>query len=230
MKVSRIIEAQSWRSALRELALIVVGVSIALAAGAWYEERKERADEREILDQLGVALRVDRDELSSRYDTEHEVTRDVRAILDHLESGEPYDPDAGLNFGAVRRWVGVRASTAPYEALKSRGFDLITSDSLRLRLIYYYENEFPVLQDAYLNDRQFVMDEVSPYFHAHFYSPDRSTIQLPINYEELSTDPVFANLLVTKLVRLEGRLLPYYEAALDIIDELLDLITDEMPK
>jgi hypothetical protein len=227
VEVPKIIESHGWRSALRELALIVVGVSIALAAGAWYDERRERADEREILDQLAVALRVDRDELSSRYQTEHEVTRDVRAVLDHLESGAPYDPDAGLNFGAVRRWVGVRASTAPYEALKSRGFDLIRDDSLRLRLIYYYENEFPVLQDAYLNDRQFVTDLVYPYFHVHFHSPNRGTIQLPIDYEELSTDPVFANLLVTKLVRLEDRLLPYYEAALALIDELLNLIADE---
>jgi len=228
VKGSQIIRAQDWRSALRELVLIVAGVSIALAAGAWYDERRERGDERKILQLLAVALAVDQEELTAGYETEHEVTREVQAILDHLESDAPFSTDLPLDFGAVRRWVGVRANTAPYEALKSRGFDLISNDSLRLRLIYYYENQFPIVYEAYLNDRQFVTDEVSPYFHEHFYSPDRSTSQLPLDYEQLRADPFFANLLITKLVRLEGRLLPYYEAALGMIDELLGMIEAEL--
>jgi hypothetical protein len=87
------------------LALIVAGVSIALAAGAWYDGLGERADEREVLRQLAAALEVDREGLTTRYETEQQVVADVRALLDQVESDAPYSPDMRLDFGAVRRWV-----------------------------------------------------------------------------------------------------------------------------
>ena len=65
----------------------------------------------------------------------------------------------------------------------------LSSESLRLQLISYYENQFPSLLNSYLNDRAFVMEEVSPYFHSNFRAVDRST-WTPLDYEELRADRI----------------------------------------
>ena len=49
MAVSRLVSAPNWRYALGELLLIVVGVTIALAATTWYEKRQERRVAKELL-------------------------------------------------------------------------------------------------------------------------------------------------------------------------------------
>jgi hypothetical protein len=45
MRVSRLVSAPNWRYAIGEILLIVVDVSIALAASSWYEGRLERRNE-----------------------------------------------------------------------------------------------------------------------------------------------------------------------------------------
>jgi hypothetical protein len=49
MRVSRLVSAPNWRYAVGEVVLIVVGVTIGLAASSWYEGRQERRDELLVL-------------------------------------------------------------------------------------------------------------------------------------------------------------------------------------
>ena len=59
MRVSRLASAPNWRYAVGEVVLIVVGVSIALAATSRYEGRQERRDEILVLQQLRRTLSED---------------------------------------------------------------------------------------------------------------------------------------------------------------------------
>ncbi len=215
----------SWRSAMGELALIVVGVSIALAASSWYDERDERIDEVRVLGQLARALEVDLEELSSRYEIQRNRHQNVTALLQHIEAGGPNAPEVPLS--SVLGWVGVRTNSAPYEALKSRGLELISDESLRLQLIYYYENQFPPLSNAYLNDRAFVRESAYPYFLSNFRQVDPTT-WVPLDYAAVRDDPYFWNLCMTKLTRLQNRILPYFEESLDLVRELLREIDSEL--
>jgi hypothetical protein len=217
--------ATSWRSAIGELVLIIGGVTIALAASSWYDDRQERTDERLVLNQLARALEVDLEELSSRYEIQQNRHQNVTELLQHLEAGGPNPPEVELS--AVLGWVGVRTNSAPYEALKSRGFELISDESLRLQLIYYYENQFPKLLNAYLNDRAFFREMASPYFVSNFRQVARST-WVPLDYAALRDDPYFWNLCMIKLQRLENRILPYFEESLASARDLLEVINDEL--
>ena len=69
MRVSRIFAAANWRHAVGEVFLIVVGVSIALAASSWYEDLQLRDDEAAALAELQATLREDLDRISLAYDT-----------------------------------------------------------------------------------------------------------------------------------------------------------------
>ena len=59
MRASRLVSAPNWRYAVAEVGLIVVAVTIALAATSWYEGRQDRRDEIMVLQQLRQTLSED---------------------------------------------------------------------------------------------------------------------------------------------------------------------------
>jgi type II secretory pathway pseudopilin PulG len=66
--LSRIFRAPNWKYALGELALIVSGILIALAANSWYESRQIREQEIRALKQLSQSLNEDHETLLNRAD------------------------------------------------------------------------------------------------------------------------------------------------------------------
>ena len=54
----------NWRIALGELAIVVVGVFLALSADGWAQQRADRSMERGYLDDLAIDLRSDTAQLS----------------------------------------------------------------------------------------------------------------------------------------------------------------------
>ena len=227
MRVARVFNATNWKYAVGEVLLIVVGITIALAANSWYEDWQERRDERQVLQQLQQALQIDLDEFESRYAVETRVFQNVSALIEHMRSDAVYDPGIVPYFRSVRIWVGVQTNSAPYQALKSSGFDLISSASLQLTLIYYYENQFPRLQGAYLNDRAFAVDRVAPYYLENFRQTEPGTF-IPDDYQKLRSDQYFWNLCMTKLSRLQRRILPSYEESIEMIRGILAAIEIEL--
>jgi len=220
MRVSRIFNATNWKYAIGEVLLIVVGVSIALGANSWYENQQERNNELQVLRQLKQALEVDLAEFESRYNRETEVLESVSIIIEHMQSDAGFDSELLPRFISVLTWVGVRTNSAPYEALKSRGFALISSDSLQLALIYYYENQVPSVLNAYLNDRAWVTDRAVPFYMENFRIAEQG-IYVPDDFQSLMTDKYFWNLCMTKQNRLQNRVLPYYEQSIDMIHDIL---------
>ena len=225
MRISRIFRAVGWRSALGELVLIVAGVSIALAGTAWFEEWQERADEVEVLLQLAEALEDDLARLTSAHNRQRRRLDDVVGLLAHLEGGRSDGENVG--FGSVTGWVGVGTNSAPYEALKSRGLSLISSDSLRLGLVEYYETRFPGLASGNENDRVFSTEMVLPYYLSNFRRSTRTT-WVPLDPAAVRDDPYYWNLAMTKLMRLEIRILPSLERVLTLGRELLRTIDRQL--
>ena len=90
------------REAAREIVLIVIGVTIALAGGAWYESRTERQDERLILSQLADALRVDHERLTRTRSIRAGQLDDVRALATAYQSGT--GAIEHLNHGALTQF------------------------------------------------------------------------------------------------------------------------------
>ncbi len=217
----------NWKYVLGELTLIVVGITLALAGNSWYEERQERNEELQVLSQFGEALENDQEEFQRIYETERDVHQKVTALLAHMSSEEPYGTNVEPYILAVLKWRGVRANVAAYEALKTRGFDLISDASLRLDLIEYYEEIAPNLRDVYLNDRQMVTEQVMPYFYENLHMVDIWKF-VPNDYEQLRIDPYFRNLAMVKLGRLEAYMLPRFEKALTRIEELQTKIDAEV--
>lgn len=227
MRIGKLFGAVNWRYALGELALIFVGITLALAASAWYEDQQERQEEISILRQFRVALSADLEELERIFETENEVHAKVSRLLDHLAGNEPYSQEVGDVINAILTFRGVRANVSAYEALKSRGFELVSDEELRFELINYYEELAPALRDIYQNDRDMVTEQAIPYYYEHFRAVGTWQF-VPVDYEQLRRDVHFHNLAMLKISRLEVYILPNQESAIEKIRNLQRLVDSQL--
>jgi hypothetical protein len=223
MRLSNIVSSRSWRYAIGELFLIVIGVSIALAGTSWYEGQQNRKNEAEALGEIRGTLQLDRQALVERRDTTRRRADGLLALLTLLESDTPYSDNFSQYLGMLNGWRGVRIRSAPFEALKERGLNLITSDELRIRLISLYEDDFESLRSSSENQEEFVANHSLPYFFGNFRRTE-SQDWVPYDYQFIKSDGRVANMARWRAMNIERYQLPAYERTLASIDEVIRLI------
>ncbi len=227
MRISRIRGEINWKYAIGKFFLIVVGITVALAANSWYEDQKDRHDELELLRQIQQTLDEDLQVLNDRWRTMQKVESDLTALLDHLENGKPYSENLGPYFRSLARFRTVNLRAAPFESLKARGLDLIRNDSLRTKLISLYEDDFPRLNNASTFNRVFAQETVLPYLMQNFRQLD-TRYWVPIDYERIRSDPYLANLCRNRLSSLRRFVFPYFIDTTITIGEILVDIEKEL--
>ena len=227
MQLQRIPGAMNWRYAIGEVLLIVVGVSIALAASSWYEDRKERAAERAMLQQIRQSLETDLAEFERNQRAHLEQESAVIRLIEHMEGEAGYQPELSANLNALRRWRQTTSNRAAFEALRSRGFQLVQDDELRSMIIVYYDDLALRPTDAALHDHAFVTSRLTPYMDRHIVLKDTRT-PIPLDYEALRRDVYFRNLCMTPLRRLQNFTLPHYQRTNKMIRELIAAIDTEL--
>jgi len=180
----------NWRYAFGELALIVVGVSVALAANSWYQDRAERQLEREALTQLRSELQADLTVVREHHEDLREFERSISMLLAHARSEDPYSDDMKSFFTGLASWRGIRVRTASYEEIKNRDFSLISDSSLRALIIDLYEGQFPALIGSSQVDYELTRNQIVPYLYERFLR-DPGLGWAPLNYSELRIDPIY---------------------------------------
>jgi hypothetical protein len=210
----------NWRYGLGELALIIVGVSIALAANSWYENRVERRLEREALTQLKSELQDDLIVIRAHNEDLRNFEIQLGSLLEHARSDDPYSDKMQPYFSGMSSWRTLRVRTASYEEIKNRGFSLISDSGLRAQIIDLYEGQFPALIGASNVDSEFTRDRILPYMHERFLRIPGVGWR-PLDYSTIRSDPVFENIIMSKQQRLKGRLLPWHK---DLADSIVNVI------
>jgi hypothetical protein len=215
----------NWRHGLGELALIIVGVSVALAANSWYENRVERQLERDALTQLKSELQADLVVVRAHHEDLKTFSIRLSLLLEHARSDDPYSEKMQPYFTAIASWRSLRVRTASYEEIKNRGFSLISESGLRGQIIDLYEGQFPALIDASRVVSEFTRNHILPFMYERFLRIPGAGWR-PLDYSVIRLDPVFENIIMSKQQRLEGRLLPRQEKLADSIENVIEKIDD----
>ena len=226
----RIINAVNWRHALGELALIVLGILLALGASDWWDRREAREDEIETLREISEALAAD----LVIFDEEIAYFTDAAAamgeLLEHIESGRPYDRSLDAKFGMSYGLRLIQLNGSPWESLKSRGLGLVTNRELRARLARTYDVTYANVAEANLVQRNIVLDALRPYYLKHFRDLEFNVTATPIDYDFIASDPEYRNLLAYRRQGIrQGQLNGYPEARAEIAG-LIQAIDDEIAR
>ena len=197
-RLSRIIRSANWKYAIGEVALIFVGITLALLANSWYENTRDRAEEKEILGQVLASLQVD---IAAYAENRAAVATKIQVMTsleEHLEQGLPYEPHLDEAFRTVIMVEGVQMNTAPFETLTYRGLDLVSDANLRNLLVDYYDTE----KDRLDRRNEFdLLDSMSaePYFKKNFRWQSDGLTMTPVDFTALSSDQEFRNILAVRI-------------------------------
>lgn len=201
----------SWRRDIREIALIVVGVLIALTGNAWWQERQDRAAEHRILAEMRSTLAADLAALRDGERSLRETRTNVRRLLVVLRGRPVYSDSLDAYFGrAYSTGAFVMPNASVYQALKARGLDLVSDDSLRFAISNVYESGYAWLRWADDFNSTTTLQVLRPYFLAHFSDVRFGENARPLDSRAILSDAYLLNILAYREDTLGRSVLPIY--------------------
>ena len=216
------------KRAFGELFLIVLGVLLALAVNNWNTDRQNRKAEFALLRQLHSSLTVDLAHLNEAQAGYRSRKQRIEALRDHLSGGGPYTDALRSDFGVVLGIWPIQLNQSAYEAVKGRGLESISNDSLRFRLVRVYDQVYSDYRGAQQDDRNVVFEIVRPYYLKAFHSIRFRETATPISYDGIVRDPYFRNVLNYRLQSLELNSIDPAQTAIDEVSGLLRELGEEI--
>ena len=214
--------------ALGEIALVVIGILIALQINNWNVDQQEKQQEETLLIEMRKNLVQDALTFENSL-RQLKLRRAKIQTLSRLLDEPPGQPHDSLltYFGAAYGVVPTRINTAIYEDLKSHGFDLIRNDSLRLKINRYFEEAIYRINQYELSE-QSVNEEIKPYYLKHFKEIRFRTTATPINIDFVLNDVLYKNLIDYRLINLDANQLTHHPWLIKEMKKLIRIIEEEL--
>ncbi len=184
-----------YKYAAGEIALVVVGILIALQINTWNEGRKNKAREINLLSELSTNLQINIQNLQNDIQKQVKSAAIIDYLLEHLDNRRPYNDSLAYYFKEADFAPDVILSASAFQTLKSAGLELIKTDSLRIAIINLFEVDYPTLmqETRRLEDQVWSVTSV-PMYQKHFRM-ENDRYYLVNDYEALLDDMEFANML-----------------------------------
>jgi len=210
-----------FKYAIGEIVLVVIGILIALSINNWNEHRKEHNIEISILNELLSDLNSDLKSLDEDIGLNIRAIKSNEFIQDVLLNNKGYHDSLDFHFGNIQYNAQFTVNSAGYENLKSRGFDIISNDTLRKAIIELHDRWYDYLftvgnRNNIVNVDQFI-PEYKKYF-TNFSNVFKKNIVsfTPVNFEGLKGNTEFLQLLsYQKFIN---------EQTVQVLDNTLNLI------
>jgi Family of unknown function (DUF6090) len=216
-----------FKYAIGEIVLVVIGILIALQLNNWNETRKEDIVEISILNELLNDLNSDLISLNEDKDLNQRAIRSNQLIYDHLINKKEYHDSLDVHFGNIQYNTQFTVNTGGFENLKSRGFEIISNDSVRKAIIELQDRWYDYLFT--IGDRNNVInfEQFSPIYQKYFTNfknvfTENLVSFTPLNYEVLKGNTEFLQLIsYQKFIN---------ENTVQILDRTIGLIKQLMEK
>lgn len=213
--------------ALGEIALVVIGILIAVSINNWNEGRKNRLIEQKLLSELKENLQINLSRLDRDLVLEQRTIDAVDLVVNHIDNRKPYHDSLDVYFGYAFYAPDIVLSTSAFESIKSRGFDIIHTDTLRKSILELFDVSYALLiSETVRLENQFWPASVLPLTHKHFRkSPNGDT--KPVDYNALLNDPVYTNTILDRkgfrmlAIRLKTDAVAQTESTLSLINDAL---------
>ncbi|MDH3247077.1 MAG: DUF6090 family protein [Saprospiraceae bacterium] len=186
--------------AIGEIALVVIGILIALQINNLNEERKAFKFENQLLIEMRTSIKHDREQIDLFLNKNEAHINSCQIILDHLEQNLPYHDS--LPFWETNYWWQLNLRQTAFETAKAYGLQFIEDDSLRSLLTLIYENDVKFIDDLDNRMSLYQHSTVEPYLLELFTSIGTGSDMIPHDFESLRTDKKYKTILRTKMDKL----------------------------
>ena len=182
--------------AIGEILLVMIGILLAIQVNNWNETYKNRKTEEKLLVELRENLLNNITKLKDDIRKENQCIESINLVVDHLNKRKPYHDSLDFHFKRGFFSPDIVLSTSGYEAIKSKGFEIINNDELRKSIINLYDVNYDnLLSETIRIEDQFWPVGVLPMVHKHFRFLD-SRCAKPVDYTALLNDQKYVNMIL----------------------------------
>ncbi len=192
--------------ALGEIALVVVGILIALQINNWNEQRKTRAKERHALQEVISDLDVNIAALKNiLYNDENSIARGMRSlrlVITLLEERVPASDSLGHYFRDIHHYPDLDFKLSGYQSLLSMGIDIVSDHEIRSEIGRFFSFTLSGVDKAYREVRDDFYDYMLDYMRTLFIVQlkNNSVSELtPIDFRDLRDNQEYVQSLKTYL-------------------------------
>ena len=175
--------------AIGEIALVVIGILIALQINNWNEERKTKRLEKSTLLELKKSILADQQTLVFTTELLNHMLLLAQGIEENYQTNGFIDHPHLDTVGTIFGLPIMQFNRSGYKLLEDRGMDLISNDSLRNMITSYYETDIAMVEyffgevNSYLTDFKY-------WIRDNYYSAGMINAYLPkykpYSYEAIS--------------------------------------------
>lgn len=161
--------------AIGEIALVMVGILLALQVSNWNQDRQKEALELDLLKKLKEDLTSMNGDVSADLKTMRLGDRSHFRILDYIKENRSYKDSMSFDFHWLIKDEYIYPVISTYDLMKREGLNIVQNDSIRQGIQVAFENVFPRLirtNAFYPNIEEFF----SPYFQRNFSPNDNSEL------------------------------------------------------
>jgi len=228
------IEFNHWKKSGFEFLSIFIAVVSAFLLNNWNDNRRDARSENKILTEISNGLKKDLEDIKQNV-SGHKVGIAACNYYRNAFVGKNVDADSIMfyYFKLTRDFMSLQ-NAAGYETLKSKGLELITNDSLRLKIISLYEYDYSILRkfEEEYSEMQFqanyfkeINEELAPNFNIDS-DGDFVGINVPLKISENKRNKLLLYLIKIRENRIF--LLRYYAQIEKTINEVIEDINKEI--
>ncbi len=229
--------------ALGEIALVVIGILIALQINTWNEEQKIRRQEKSLLVNLKAETLLNIDQLKFILLEKEKTTSNIELVLQYTRNPGSIDQNVNLDSilypVIVSGWKYFPIDGLQNDILNSGKLDIISNDSLR-----YYVSSLPQFWKLLSEEEEFHRRDLHgnylPFFirnyslrniskYNTFFEIDIDLGRSGFHFDrtKLLNDPEFENILTAQLIWMEFAI-HFQKDLLNRYLRILDLINIEL--
>jgi hypothetical protein len=128
--------------AIGEIALVVIGILIALQINNWNEERKDRQDELIILKEIAKNLEIDLEDFNRNIIHFENVITASHTILRVLNENLNFHDSLAFHMFYLDIFPNFTPDVSGYKLFQSKGLEIVTTDTVRQKIAHLYESRY----------------------------------------------------------------------------------------
>ncbi len=208
-----------------EIALVVIGILIALQINNWNEWRKDRIKEKKVLEQVIETIKINSDHFHSAILGMKRNKERTEEVISIINNKTVYEESMNELFHSVRVNRRLTLTTAGYEELKNTGFDIIQNDSLKIGIVNLFESTYSETLTV-LDKVELYTDRFTEFIVANFLEIEYNKLA-PVDYSLIINNHFYYSSLL-HIISIRTWRIGLIEKSLEENNKILHLIKEEL--
>lgn len=214
-----------FKYAVGEIFLVMIGILLALQVNNWNNNRVEKKAETKTLIELKKGIIIDCKLLQNNLDTVKAQIEKIKLLKQLLKNKDyPYSKDLDTLFGSVYGIQTISLNKAFYEDLKASSLKLIKNDSIRLKIVSLFEDDYAFFENNF--EVEMHVNEITrPYYLQNFNNLEFRKSATPNDFNKVWLDTYYANIVHYRILNLKGNHIDAYQKTIPKMKSLINDIT-----